>query len=1044
MLDLRRAAVRQDEERERLFIDRYASLLAWALRLTNQQRHAAEDLVQDAFVQFMLGRTRLEEIENIDGYLRNMLRYMHIARMSRSAQHLHETALSVADYDSLRLGWSAIEPARRMQAFEELHQICLYACSRKESSRAGSVLILRFFHDYLPTEIARVLNSSRDCVDQWQRLARREAKLFINQPGRLRFVDAKQNKERQSTYLRSDCDLMPELRQMIFDSCRGECLPLEELAGFYCESQADALTTVKLAHIVSCSRCLDTVNGLLELPALTQRYSSEAGDAKEPPQDPPGGTSGGGTSDLTQKFRRRLQETREHKPHELRISVNGFLVSSMKVSAEVSELTLNLTPDQPVEFVELSSEQGVQLLFLSINSTSVQSEQWAWIELSAGRSLETSFRNENGPSLEVVYRDPEAELLVSATGESRSTNNLSSPLFVVPDPDYSQPAPASLLFKFGRRIKAMVSGLKAGFTWPPHFNRENRPADETLLASFEGTSCATPELLSFQSSSGDFSRRRLNFVVVLLSALIVTGFVLFKLRQSPTLSAKGLLEKAEAAELASYAMPDQVKHRVIELEERRGAGATVVLRKRIEIWEDPATRVYAARLYDDSNRLVAATRQQRDGSRLVYHHGKKPRSGPSLETPQNLLLNFEDLWQTNLSPQSYRAFIGDPNSVRVEERDGTYALSYDGVQMIGATRLLKATLVLNRPELHALELSLSVQRGNELLEYRFVETKFELLPAKTVNPTVFEIESELIGGAGELGRPGDWALRDLTSSRVPPSPSTSTPPVASAELEVDVAYLLNQAKADRNEQVALTRSAGGSLRVEGVVATQERKDEFLRALGAVSDNPAVTINIRTIAEATESPTRAKSISVQESRDTANEIAADQELRRYFSQKDPDGPTDAAIRAHSSQVVNRAYDVLFHAIEIKQLVKRFATVDMRTVAPDARVKWIRMLREHANALSVENAALRGKIQPIFFPGSPEITSDEAPIQSDADLARAVDRLHQLALANNAAVRGAFTISTESSAVALKSNAFWQALLRVEKLAERIKQYESVSH
>ena len=118
--------------------------------------------------------------------------------------------------------------------------------------------------------------------------------------------------------------------------------------------------------------------------------------------------------------------------------------------------------------------------------------------------------------------------------------------------------------------------------------------------------------------------------------------------------------------------------------------------------------------------------------------------------------------------------------------------------------------------------------------------------------------------------------------------------------------------------------------------------------------------------------------------------------------------------------------------------------MRTVAPDARVKWIRMLREHAIALSIENAALRGKIQPIFFSGSPVLTSDEPLIRSDADLARAVDRLHQLALANNTAVRAAFTISTESSAVALKSNAFWQALVRVEKLAERIKQYEAVSN
>src|SRR5215212_7381939 len=155
MLEPRRVAAQPDEKREQLFTERYAGLLAWAMRLTKQRRDAAEDLVQDAFVQFVLGRTRLEEIENIDGYLRRMLRYMHIARLSRSAQHLPEVALSVADYDFCRLGWTAIQTPRRMQAFDQLHQVCSYACSRKESSRAGSVLILRFFHGYFPTTTCR-------------------------------------------------------------------------------------------------------------------------------------------------------------------------------------------------------------------------------------------------------------------------------------------------------------------------------------------------------------------------------------------------------------------------------------------------------------------------------------------------------------------------------------------------------------------------------------------------------------------------------------------------------------------------------------------------------------------------------------------------------------------------------------------------------------------------------------------------------------------------------------------------------------------------
>src|SRR5919106_1260776 len=253
MLDQRRVAAQPDEKRERLFTERYEDLLAWALRLTNHQRESAEDLVQDAFVQFMLGRTRLEEIENIDGYLRRMLRYMHVARMSRSVQLLDEESLSVADYDTWWLGWTAIEPPRRVQASEELHQICSYACSRKESSKAGSVLILRFFLDYFPTEIARILNSTRHSVDELQRHARREVKLFMNEPRRLRFVNAKRAAERQQIkYLKSDSDLMLGLRRMIFDSCTGECLLQQELEEIYGNGNGDALTTKKLAHIVSC------------------------------------------------------------------------------------------------------------------------------------------------------------------------------------------------------------------------------------------------------------------------------------------------------------------------------------------------------------------------------------------------------------------------------------------------------------------------------------------------------------------------------------------------------------------------------------------------------------------------------------------------------------------------------------------------------------------------------------------------------------------------------------------------------------------------
>jgi RNA polymerase sigma factor (sigma-70 family) len=1054
MLDQRRVAAQPDEKREQsfreqLFIERYDGLHAWALHLT-QHWDSADDLVQEAFVQWVLSRTRLEEIENIDGYLRTMLRNMHISRVSRTAQHLHETALSIADYDSFRLGWTAIEPPRRMQASEDLHNICAYACSRKESSKAGSVLILRFFHDYLPSEIAGVLNNSRNCVDQWQRLARREAKLFLKRPGRLRFVNSHSPTRRHSIrYLGSDCDLMLDLRQMIFDSCHGECISRQELEEVYSQGHAGALTTTALAHLVSCSRCLDSVNYLLGFPLLSARYQAEPCEPKDPPHDRTGnGASGGGTENLSKKFERKLRETREHKPQELRISVNGFRVSSLTVSSELSELNLNLSPDEPIEFVEVSSEQGVQLLFFSINPEGSQPEQWAWIELSEGRSLEVCFRSESGSSLHVVYNDPAPEE-ASSTGEIFNSNGLSSPLAVVAD------VPAEP----GVGTHGRVFRLRS---WAERLAGTLRIAKPRALVARETTTRSTVERLvesldhaPGRIQSGPFlnllteaigrnrahSRLRFGLLIGLLCAAVVAGFLFFKANLSRELSATELLERATHAERLSQTSPDHVRHQSINFEERRGAERAIVAQRKLEIWENEAKGQRTQRLYDDSNRVIAGVWRKTDGSRTLYHHGSKLQSQPALVSPDSLLLNLEDIWQFEPSARLFSALVGDPAAVTVEERSVSYILSYAKDRPIGASHLLKATLTLRKSDLHPVELMLLVQRGNELHEYRFAEAAHELLPENAVAPSVFEIGPELTGGAGELGRPGDWALRDLTASRVPPLPSTSAPPIASAELEVDVAYLLNSAKADRNEQVTLTRSAGGSLRVEGVVESEQRKEEFVRALALVSNNPAVRIEIRTVAEAMKRPMSASTALVQEAEETPNTVAADDQLRTYFERRNPDGPIDEAIRSYSSRMVYHAYQATFHAIEMKRLVNRFASVDMRTVAPDARTKWLAMLHQHAAAFEREIATLQQELQPVFLSGTSLPGADDVSIQTDAELTGVVERLHKLALSNNDGIRAAFTISSHSSAAALKSAAFWQSLQRSANLAKRIEQYQT---
>src|SRR5918912_4334034 len=90
---------RGEERHEDVFLARYGPLRRWALRLTEGDAARAEDLVHDAFVQFTLARPDLGRVENLDGYLYQMLRNLNVSQMRR-ARWQREDAPAVVEYDS--------------------------------------------------------------------------------------------------------------------------------------------------------------------------------------------------------------------------------------------------------------------------------------------------------------------------------------------------------------------------------------------------------------------------------------------------------------------------------------------------------------------------------------------------------------------------------------------------------------------------------------------------------------------------------------------------------------------------------------------------------------------------------------------------------------------------------------------------------------------------------------------------------------------------------------------------------------------------------
>ena len=122
--------------------------------------------------------------------------------------------------------------------------------------------------------------------------------------------------------------------------------------------------------------------------------------------------------------------------------------------------------------------------------------------------------------------------------------------------------------------------------------------------------------------------------------------------------------------------------------------------------------------------------------------------------------------------------------------------------------------------------------------------------------------------------------------------------------------------------------------------------------------------------------------------------------------------------------------------MNRMANRFTTDQLRKMEPEARTKWLNIMKNYAAAVKRETTALRQELQPVFFPGS-GAEGAESSVSNDVDLIRAVRQLSSMAADNDRIVRSALTLSTGNfSFSAIKSSEFRRSLGNVEKLAAAI--------
>jgi RNA polymerase sigma factor (sigma-70 family) len=389
---------------EDVFLERYEVLLRAALAITGGRREA-EDLVQEAFVRLMLARPDLEAIEHLDAYLRTVLRNLHAARLRRHAYRA-ETPLSIADFDAAPFAARALTPSQWTQARHDVAAACRYACTRRLSSKTGSVFLLRFVHEFVPSDIARIARLTRATVDVTLLRGRAEVKAYLEEPARATRALGRELVPMSMPTVESgaddDDDYLARVRAAVFALRHRRCFGAAQLRHLYASAPDTPIPTQVLAELVTCPQCLDHVSRLTQVPPCAERH----------PDVEPSSPRRQTTRDAGYARRATAAQTcrivRAHRPRLLRVLVNGFEVGTHEINGAAARVTQAVSILEPVWLAEVYSEQDVCLASLDVAPLpEASAEQRVAVALADDRRIELTLSFlKPWPTLHLVYEDP--------------------------------------------------------------------------------------------------------------------------------------------------------------------------------------------------------------------------------------------------------------------------------------------------------------------------------------------------------------------------------------------------------------------------------------------------------------------------------------------------------------------------------------------------------------------------------------------------------------------------------------------------------------
>jgi len=951
--------IQKSQSHEDIFLEHYDWLLKSARELYHGAVQEAEDLVQDMYVSFVLSEANVDthDPDNLRGYLYRILKNLFIRKSIRNrkiASHL-----TISDYDSVEIALSAVDGNDLLLVRTRLSEICEYARQRRLTHKAASVLILRFFFGYLPSEIAKVLKTNRAAVDRLTHTARLEARTYVTRPALLPFLQPKEQKriqrsrkaalETPKTNLPDDpSELKAELRRRIFSWNDGLCLTDTDLSGMYEESSERSPNAIELAHLVTCRTCLDTTNELLGIPGLDMHFtSSDEGDSGGP--NPPGSSQHNNRTRM--KLRRKKQSAFEHRPAQLNVAVNGQLLGTSAVSGELSEFELSLKGVHQPESIEVFSEQGITLLHLDLQEASGGSGlplHRRRVELSDNRSVTVELVwSGDGLSVNISYNDLPFD------------EHLSEPL-INEGPRFAE-----------EEIRAFSQRTEP----------EKKPAKwRQLLAWLSGTNWVAP--LPIALATG-----------LTLLALGVLTYYADRKRPARPLTPAVFFEESLRNEIA--AIPSKgALHRRFSYEVRQENGA-VVQKGIVDSLrgKEPARRV--VRLYDPTGRLLAGHWVSASGKATDRAFNHTSRS--TVKEPVQLA---SIPWIRLPEADDFSSLVGDVSKLTTKPVPDGYEIGYAHTIQSAEPTLVAASITLNGPSRRPICESFTIANRHHTNEYRFQELSYEYLPASP------QLESDFAPPEAEP---------TTSTSEGAGTPSS----LENAHLTLEALMLLTNLGPDVERIVDVERTPDGATTLNGVFETTADKTSVERVFAPLSRTGSLTLDLHAADEPVAARTTQTKVQLQvfDTIPVAEQsIPVDAQLRAALKdQAVSELDLDRRIHQFASDALRRCSRLHREAWNVNQVAAvDFTPEELQRMSPGDRMLWLTLLDKHIRAFTNERGELERQvaaIAPLSNARLPAVVYPPAhSISSIAELRIATHALNQQSERLQHLMTVGFTLST----------------------------------